>query len=115
MELLLDLMVREQLLNTLPARVCNWVSEWKPKTSAEAAGQAVDYVQARKQSKEQHWGRGTDSKTKARDGVMHLLWQSGPHRQVLQTTGGKNREVRKGRRWRRRIVPARTLNGGCRG
>ena len=48
MEQLKDLMVLEQLLNTLPKEVRVWVSEHKPKTSAKAARLANDYILAHK-------------------------------------------------------------------
>ena len=43
-----ELVVKEQLLNTLPEDVRVWVSERKPTTSAEAGQLAEDYLQARK-------------------------------------------------------------------
>ena len=50
-EQLADLMVMEQLLNTLPENVKIWVEERRPKTSEEAARLADDYLRARKQTK----------------------------------------------------------------
>ena len=50
-EQLADLMVMEQLLNTLPVNVKIWVEERRPKTSEEAARLADDYLRARKQTK----------------------------------------------------------------
>ena len=47
-EQLLDMIVKEQIMNILPAGVRVWVNERKPKTSAEAAALADDYLQARK-------------------------------------------------------------------
>ena len=49
-EQLADLMVREQLLNTLPVNVKIWVEERRPKTTEEAAQLADDYLRARKQA-----------------------------------------------------------------
>ena len=43
-----DLVVLEQLVNTLPEEVCVWVRKRKPKTSTEAGELADDYQQARK-------------------------------------------------------------------
>ena len=43
-----DLVVLEQLLNTLPEDAFISVKEWKPKTSAEAGRLANDYIAARK-------------------------------------------------------------------
>ena len=45
-----DLMILEQLVNTLQPEVRVWVTERKPKTSAEAAKLADDYLSARKQN-----------------------------------------------------------------
>ena len=47
-EELKDLVILEQLVNTLPEDVRVWVKERKPKTSMEAGQLADDYVQARK-------------------------------------------------------------------
>ena len=49
-----ELVVIEQLLETLPSKVRVWVRERKPKSSTEAGQLADDYVQARKAS--QHSG-----------------------------------------------------------
>ena len=49
-EQLADLMVKEQLLNTLPVNVKIWVEERRPKTAEEAAQLADDYFRARKQA-----------------------------------------------------------------
>ena len=49
-EELKDLVVLEQLVNTLPDEVRVWVKERKPKTSMEAGQLADDYIQARKQN-----------------------------------------------------------------
>ena len=46
-EALMDQVILEQLLNTLPQEVRVWVRERKPKTSEEASQLADDYVQAR--------------------------------------------------------------------
>ena len=43
----LDLVVKEQLLSTLPEDARLWVSEHKPKTSEEAGQLAEDFLQAR--------------------------------------------------------------------
>eukprot|EP00731_Ephydatia_muelleri_P001970 Em0001g1970a len=45
-----DLMILEQLVNTLQTEVRVWVTERNPKTSAEAAKLADDYQSARKQN-----------------------------------------------------------------
>ena len=45
-----DLVILEQLVNTLPEDVRIWVKERKPKTSMEAGQLADDYIQARKQN-----------------------------------------------------------------
>ncbi len=45
-----DLIVREQLLRTMPADVRIWVSESKPETSKVAAEMADSYLLARKQA-----------------------------------------------------------------
>ena len=50
MEQLADLMVKEQLLNTLPMNVKIWVEERRPGTAEEAAQLADDYFRARKQA-----------------------------------------------------------------
>ena len=50
-EQLADLMVMEQLLNTLPVNVKIWVEEKRPKTSEKAARLADDFLRARKQTK----------------------------------------------------------------
>lgn len=42
-----DLVVKEQLLNTLPENIRIWVKERKPKTSLEPEQLADDFVQAR--------------------------------------------------------------------
>ena len=47
-----DLIVKEQLLNSLPSDIRVWVSERKPKTSREAGQLADDYLQARRRSQE---------------------------------------------------------------
>ena len=47
-----DLMVMEQLLQTLPSEIKVWVTERKPKTSTEAAEMADNYLRARKQQKD---------------------------------------------------------------
>ena len=44
---LLDLLVHEQLINSLPEDVRLWVRERKPKTSTEAGALAEDFLQAR--------------------------------------------------------------------
>ena len=44
---LLDLVVKEQFLGTLPSEARLWVSERKPKTSSEAGEMADDYMHAR--------------------------------------------------------------------
>eukprot|EP00731_Ephydatia_muelleri_P036792 Em0326g4a len=49
-EQLRDLMILEQLVNTLQTEVRVWVTERNPKTSAEAAKLADDYLSARKQN-----------------------------------------------------------------
>ena len=49
-EELKDLVILEQLVNTLPEDVRVWVKERKPKTSMEAGQLADDYIQARKQN-----------------------------------------------------------------
>ena len=49
-EQLADLMVKEQLLNTLPMNVKIWVEERRPGTAEEAAQLADDYFRARKQA-----------------------------------------------------------------
>ncbi|KAL5516201.1 hypothetical protein EMCRGX_G001479 [Ephydatia muelleri] len=49
-EQLADLMVKEQLLNTLPVNVKIWVEERRPGTAEEAAQLADDYFLARKQA-----------------------------------------------------------------
>ena len=51
-EQVVDLMVTEQLLNTLAPDVRVWVRERKPKSSEEASQLADDYVQARRQIRE---------------------------------------------------------------
>ena len=43
-----DMMVREQLLNTLPEEVRVWARERKPKSHDEAGQLAEDYLQARR-------------------------------------------------------------------
>ena len=43
-----DLIMREQLLNSLPSDLRVWVTERKPKTAMEAGELADDYLQARK-------------------------------------------------------------------
>ena len=45
-EELRELVVTEQLLNTLPRDIQIWVRERKPKTSSEAGRLADDYLQA---------------------------------------------------------------------
>ena len=55
-----DLMVKEQLLTTLPEDVRMWVREKKPKSSAEAGGLAEDYLQARSM---ESLGRNTKSES----------------------------------------------------
>ena len=56
-----DLIIKEQLLNTLPSDLHVWVTKRKPKTSVEAMELADDYLQARKtapkERKEQTHGR----------------------------------------------------------
>ena len=47
-EKVLDIMVMEQLLNTLAPDVRLWVRERKPKSSDEASQLAHDYMQARR-------------------------------------------------------------------
>ena len=47
-----DLVVREQILNTLPEHIRIWVKEHKPATSMEAAQLADDYVQAQRQDQD---------------------------------------------------------------
>ena len=54
-----DLVVLEQLVNSLPEEVRVWVKERKPKTSMEAAELADDYAQARKQSLRGQSGPGS--------------------------------------------------------
>ena len=44
---LLDLIVKEQLLNCLPEDVRVWVRKRKPKSSCEAGELAEDFLQAR--------------------------------------------------------------------
>ena len=51
-EQLRELVVREQLLNTLPTDIRVWVAERKPRTAQMAAELADDYVQARKQTQD---------------------------------------------------------------
>ena len=46
-----DRVVQEQLLNSLPMDVRIWVSEHRPKTAAEAAERADNYLRARKQER----------------------------------------------------------------
>ena len=58
---LLDLMVKEQLVNCLPEGARVWVRERKAKTSAEAGELAEDFLQARATENE---GRPKTSKTK---------------------------------------------------
>ena len=57
-----DLIVREQLINSLPDDVRIWVKERKPKTSEEAGALADDYVQARKKSGKEDHGNAGDRK-----------------------------------------------------
>ena len=49
-EELKDMVIREQLLSTLPDDVRIFVKERKPNTSAEAGGLADDYIIARKEN-----------------------------------------------------------------
>ena len=51
---LLDLIVKEQLLNCLPEDIRVWVRERKAKTSAEAGELAEDFLQARSAESEGH-------------------------------------------------------------
>ena len=48
MQQIREIMVIEQLLDTLPEEICVWVKERKPKTSMAAGELADDYLQARK-------------------------------------------------------------------
>ena len=50
-EELRELIVVEQLLDTLPVDIRIWVHERKPKTNAQAGKLADDYIQARRCSK----------------------------------------------------------------
>ena len=47
-----DLIVKEQLLNSLPSEISVWVSERKPKTGREAGQLADGYLQVRRRSQE---------------------------------------------------------------
>ena len=49
-EAVMDQVMLEQVLNTLPQEVRVWVRERKPKTSEEVTQLADDYVQARRQN-----------------------------------------------------------------
>ena len=57
-EELRELIVVEQLLDTLPVDIRIWVHERKPKTSAQAGKLADDYMQARRCSKEMLSSKG---------------------------------------------------------
>lgn len=72
-------MGRKQLLNTLPEGVRIWVSEWKPKMSAEAAGVADNYPQAREQSKESKiWAEEQTVKPKPKTKQCMAEWATSP-------------------------------------
>ena len=51
-EEIVDLIVTEQFLTTLPQELRVWVTDRKPKTSTEAGQMADEYVQARKSTQE---------------------------------------------------------------
>ena len=55
---MLEMIVVEQFLNTLPSNTRIWVTERKPKTVAEAGRLADDYIQARGQKDEGQDGSG---------------------------------------------------------
>ena len=59
-EEVVDLMVTEQLVNTLAPDVRVWVRERKPKNSEEASQLADDYLQARKKLQGEHEQREVD-------------------------------------------------------
>ena len=56
-ETVIDQVILEQLLNTLPQEVRVWVKEWKLKTSSEASQLVDDYVQAQKQNPKTRTGQ----------------------------------------------------------
>ena len=66
-----DLIVREQLINSLPDDVRIWVKERKPKTSEEAGALADDYVQARKKSGKEDHGNTGDRKQENKQRRCH--------------------------------------------
>ena len=73
MEQLADLMVKAQLLNTLPVNVKIWVEERRPKTAEEAAQLADDYSQARTGDAPVQADRGQDIHgTLEYKAVLHL-------------------------------------------
>ena len=53
---MVEVIVKEQLLGTMPASVHVWVHERKPQDSAEAGQLPDDYAQARKVSGSGHPG-----------------------------------------------------------
>ena len=59
-----DLMVQEQLLDSLPVEVKIWVREHKPKTSTEAAELADNYLRARRQEKNTRGGEDPSKERK---------------------------------------------------
>ena len=59
-EVVVDAVVKEQLLNTLPQDVRVWVKERKPATSKEAGRLAEDYLQAQKTTSKSKQGLRSD-------------------------------------------------------
>ena len=115
----IDQVILEQLLNTLPQEVRVWVRERKPKTSAEASQLVDDYIQARKQnpkSTSQHGSKKSTEKQATCDKcgkVGHQTkdcWSTKPAAAQGKGSDGTNTTPRQGQRNRRDLKDVECFN-----